>query len=185
MTEAVKTETLPKKEEKPDGAVIFSADVLTLSEGEFGRVKLDIRGEPVRSYPSIYALPIFPLTAPNSMIQLYAAKDDGSQGDMIGILENLEKVNAAGTTLMKRLIRNSRMLPVITRIDNVVDEQHSFHWFVLTDRGAHDFFTGSPRESIQHTSSGQSVIEDLAGNQYILNKANLDARSREFYEIAS
>ena len=184
MSDAVKTET-PPAEVKPDGAAMLSADALTLSEGEQGRVKLEIRGDPVRTYPSIYALPIFPLTAPHGMIQLYAAKDDGSQGDMIGIIENLDKVSAVGIALMKRLIRNSRMLPVITRIDNVLDEQHSYHWFVLTDRGAHDFFTGSAREAIQHTTSGQLVIEDLAGNQYIMNKSSLDARSRELYEIAS
>lgn len=184
MAEAAKTETAPA-EAKPDGAALLSADVLKFSEGDNGRVKLEIRGEPVRNYSGIYALPAFPLTLPTSLIQLYAAKDDGSQGDMIGILESLDKLDAASVALVKRLIHNSRMLPVIKRIDNVLDEQHSFHWFVLTDRGAHDFFTGSPREAIQHTTSGQLMIEDLAGNQYLLDKKSLDARSREFYEIAS
>lgn len=184
MSEAAKTD-VPPKETKPDGAAMLAADALTFSAGEYGRVKLSIREEPVRSYASVYALPIFPLTAPTTLIQLYAAKDDGAQGDMIGILEDIEKLDAAGIALIKRLIRSSRMLPVIKRIDNVLDEQHAFHWFVLTDRGTHDFFTGSARESIQHTTSGQLVIEDLAGNQYIMRKSDLDARSRELYEIAS
>jgi hypothetical protein len=185
MTAVVKTDDAPKAEAKPDGTALLQASSLTFSEGENGRVKLEISGEPVRSYPAIYALPAFPLTAALQMVQLFVAKDDGSQGDMIGILENVDRLDAGALTLLKRLIRNSRMMPVITRINNVLDETHSFHWFVLTDRGAHDFFTGSPREAIQHTTSGQLVIEDLAGNHYILDKSRLDDTSRQFLEIAS
>lgn len=185
MADVAKTEDAAKPDAKPDGTALLEPTALVFAEGEHGRVKLDVRGATPRLYPAVYALPAFPLTSPLRMVQFYVAKDDGSQGEMIGILDNVEKLDASGVALVKGLIRNARMMPVITRIDNVLDEQHSFHWFVLTDRGTHDFYTGSPREAIQHTTSGHLVIEDLAGNHYILDKSRLDHTSREFFEIAS
>ena len=171
------------------GTELLAAGVLTLSEssesGE-GRVKLDIRGDKPRSFNAINALPAFPLTQPNQMVQLYAAKEDGSNGDLIGILDDAELLPPAGAALLRRLIRSSRMLPVITRIDNLLDEYYAYHWFVTTDRGPFEFFTGSPREAIQHTNNGQLIVEDLSGNQYtIVGRKSLDEASRAMLDRAT
>ena len=184
MSEIIETAKPP---EKPDPTAVLPAATLKLSSNHpMGRVKLEIQGEPARTFDAINALPAFPLTSPHKMIQLYEAKSDGSNGDMIGLLDDLNALSADGAALIRKLVRSSRMLPVITRIDTVIDEFYAFHWFVITDRGAHDFFTGSPREAIHHTTSGQLVIEDLSGNQYtIVSRASLDESSQRQLETAS
>ena len=52
-------------------------------------MKLEIKGEPVRTFSGVYAVPAFPLSAPQKMIQLYAMKKTtASQGELIGIIED-------------------------------------------------------------------------------------------------
>lgn len=179
------TAPAPAKPDPDAGTKFLVPASLVFTPGE-ERVKLEIKGEPPRTFTGVYAVPAFPLTAPRTMIQLYAMKDDGSSGDLIGIVEKMDALDKTGAEILKTLIRSARILPVIQRIEKVVDEHHSFHWLVTTDRGAYEFHTGSPKEAIQYTSAGQMTIEDLTGNQFtIMDPKALDPISREYLERAT
>jgi hypothetical protein len=184
VTEATKS---AEKVEKPSGTEMLSAAMLTFSESEpGGRVTLEIRSDKPRTVNAINALPAFPLSHPNQMMQLYELKEDGSNGDLIGILDDATALPPPALALLKRVIRSSRMLPLITRIDNLLDEYYAFHWFVTTDRGPFEFFTGSPREAIQHTNNGQLIVEDLSGNHFtIAGRKSLDAASQSLLDRAT
>src|SRR5437879_1304708 len=79
----------PALPDKPSGTELLAVGTLAFSESEpVGRVKLEIRGDKPRSFNGVSALPVFPLTQPNQMVQLYELKEDGSNGDMIGIIDD-------------------------------------------------------------------------------------------------
>lgn len=179
-------EVTPAKPVDPDAGTKFLAPgSIVFTSGE-DRVKLEIKGDNPRTFTGVYAVPAFPLTAPTSMIQLYAMKDDGNAGELIGIIEKMDALDRTNAEALKTLIRSARILPVIMRIEKVLDEHHSFHWWVITDRGSYDFYTGSPKEAISHTSGGQIVIEDLTGNFFtIMDVKSLDAISKEYLERAT
>jgi hypothetical protein len=176
----------PAKSVDPDiGTKLLAPGGFTFTPGE-ERVKLEIKGENPRTFSGVYAVPAFPLTAPNKMIQLYAMKDDGTVGELAGIVENIDALDKTHAAILRTLIRSARILPIIQRIEKVLDELHSFHWWVITDRGAYDFYTGSPKEAITYTSAGQIVIEDLTGNQFtIMDAKALDSISRAYLERAT
>ena len=168
---------------EPGTQYLDPAALVFTREGDDGRVKLELKGPEPCSFAHIRALPAFPFSAPGEMIQLYEVKDDGLTGKMIGVLEHLGALSRGNVEIIERLIRRTRLLPVITRIEKLRDEWHAFHWHVQTDRGPHDFFTGRPRESIQFASGTRLVVEDLAGNNYVIaDWKALDARSRAFLE---
>jgi hypothetical protein len=178
-------ETPAKPADPEAGTKLFAPTSVVFSQNE-EKVKLEIKGENPRSFPGIYATPAFPLTAPGKMIQLYAMKEDGTSGELIGIIENIDALDKSNAQTLRDLIRSARILPVILRIEKVLDEMHSFHWWVTTDRGPYDFYTGSPKEAITYTSGGQIVVEDLTGNQFtILNVNGLDSISRDYLERAT
>jgi len=185
---AIETPAAAPAAAKPDpdaGTKFLTPANLVFTPGQ-ERVKLEIKGEPPRTFNGLYAVPAFPLTAPQKMIQLYAMKDDGTTGELVGIIEDIAALDRSGAEVLKNLIRSARILPVIQRIEKVIDEYHSFHWWVTTDRGAYEFHTGSPKEAIQYTSAGQITIEDLTGNQFtIMDAKALDPISREYLERAT
>lgn len=133
-----------------------------------------------KTYENILAIPAFPLSASHVFIHLYERSEDGGLGKLIGIIENIEQLSKESCSALKLLLKKISHIPLVTKISNILDEYHYFHWYVETDRGAVDFFMGSPRKFITPFNQHSLLIKDLKGDMYHITDLNtLDKRSQE------
>ena len=136
------------------------------------------------TYENILAIPAFPLSDEYSFIHLYERSEVGGLGKLIGILENIEKLSQDSCSALKLLLKKISHIPLITKVVNILDEYHYFHWYVETDRGTVDFFMGSPRKHITPFNQYSLLIKDLKGDMYhIADLKTLDKKSQELVNL--
>lgn len=150
---------------------------ITYTEKPFS---LNVKFSNEKFFENILAIPAFPLSAEYSFIHLYERSEDGGLGKLIGIIENIEQLSPDSRTALKVLLKKISHIPLVTKVSNILDEYHYFHWYVETDRGATDFFMGTPRRYITPFNHNSLLIKDLKGDMYhIADLTALDKKSQE------
>lgn len=136
------------------------------------------------SYENILAIPAFPLSASHVFIHLYERSDDGGLGKLIGIIEDIEQLSKDSCLAIKLLLKKISHIPLVSKVTNIIDEYHYFHWYIETDRGAVDFFMGTPRRYITPFNQNSLLIKDLKGDMYhIADLTALDKKSQELINL--
>ena len=137
---------------------LIDAVAVRIVKTEKGRLELhrDGRVEPVGSIVSA-----FPLTGPGAMVSL---RDE--EGDEIGILDNVARLDPASREVMKGELERSYFMPVISDIVDIREELGVVTWEVETDRGPRTFQVRNVRQSIRKMANRRLVIKDVDGNRY-------------------
>nr|HTL53820.1 DUF1854 domain-containing protein [Planctomycetota bacterium] len=177
-TEAAAEAAKPEIHVKPEELVWLDDKPLTVHwAGGASYVHLTVGDD--RTALRIYALYAFPQSDPTHYIQIYAGKPDGSRGDMVGMLRNLNSASGEALTAIKECLRRAYVVPRIKRILSIADQRHLIHWVIETDRGVCEFDMNDMYKNIRIRSGGRIVLTDIFENRYeILNLADLDAPSK-------
>ena len=127
----------------------------------------------------------FPITRPDSYVEL---REEG--GEAVGMLVDIEGLDAPSRELAAELLRERYLVPVVTEIRSIRSEFGAWVWSVTTDRGEREFTIKSPRDDIRplpvRSVDGRLVrcvrVTDVEGNTYeIRDLDSLPARSRAQY----
>lgn len=146
-------------------------------DGGPGYVHLTIGEE--KTALRIHALYGFPQSDPTHYIQIYAGKPDGSRGDMVGMLRDLNSATGKTLAALKECLHRAYVVPRVKRIVSVADQRHLIHWVIETDRGICEFDMNDMYKNIRVRPGGRIVLTDIFENRYeILNLEELDAASK-------
>jgi hypothetical protein len=103
---------------------------------------------------------------------------DGKNKEL-GILENLEGMDAASRDVIEKALRKRYFLPKILKINGIQERFNSADWDVETDRGPFHIQTKAIHESVIELGGGRILLKDNEENRYeIPNLAALDEISR-------
>jgi len=115
-----------------------------------------------------------PLKSENEFIVLR----DGKNKEL-GILENLDGLDANSTELIEKALRKRYFLPKILKINGIHEKFNSADWDVETDRGPIHIQSKAIHESVVELGGGRILLRDNEENRYeIPNLADLDETSR-------
>ena len=150
-----------------------------------------------REHAELLAYRTHPLTAPNEWISLVSVADpdgdghrsDGGNSDRVevGVLANLEALDAESRTAVERTLHLRYFLPRILQIVAAHDEDPgqsgAVQWDLLTDRGPMHLRMVSLFEGIQQLDDGRIIFSDRDGNRAEIPALDtLDRDSRRLLE---
>jgi len=135
-------------------------------------LRMTIEGE--SSWLKVTVLRAFPLTQPT---RYFSVRDGG--GKEIGVLANLDGLDAGSRFLIEAEIERRYMVSVIHRIVSVKERFGTVEWDVETHRGRCRFTTRDMRENCLRPSPGHYLVTDVENNRFeILDLESLDPASQ-------
>lgn len=150
-------------------------------DGPTQSIRLSIQSD--RDYPRIFAARAFPQTEPNRFIQIYDAKEDGTRGDAIGLVENLAPLDPDSRAALKESLRRSYLIPQVRAILDVRDDGFLTHWVIDTDRGEREFDLTQPHRNVIRAGADRVILIDSEENRYDIPTASgLDRSSLRLLE---
>lgn len=122
----------------------------------------------------VQVLRAMPLAVENEFIVLR----DGKNKEL-GILENLDGLDANSKEIIEKALRKRYFLPKILKINGIQERFNSADWDVETDRGPIHIQSKAIHESVVELGGGRILLKDNEDNRYeIPNLADLDETSR-------
>jgi len=123
----------------------------------------------------VEVLRAFPISGADRDLVL---RDGG--GKEIGILADLEDIEAGQRQLLQDSLENRYFLPKITKIHSIAEKFGSAIWKVETDRGATEITTKALHEAIYEVTPTRFLVRDTGENRFeITDLSALDAESRQ------
>ncbi|HHN47020.1 MAG TPA: DUF1854 domain-containing protein [Planctomycetes bacterium] len=114
----------------------------------------------------------FPVTNPEHYIEV-RARDNTS----IGMIFALAAISEANRRLVAEEIEKSYVVPIITSIAEMREEQGTLYMAVDTDRGKSVLYVFHPHDDIVHLRDGRLRIKDALDNIYEIRPWMLDQAS--------
>ena len=105
----------------------------------------------------------FPLDAPRQFVSFFAV--DGSD---LGMVERVDDLEESSRQLLEEELAKTYFLPVITNIDDIVEEFGVVEANIQTTSGPRHIEIRRIRQSIRLLPRNRALIEDAAGNRYEL-----------------
>lgn len=122
----------------------------------------------------VAVLRAFPLTLPTGY---FSVRDGG--GSEIGMLVNLDGMDAASRALIEAELERRYMISVIHRIVSAKERFGTVDWEVETHRGRCRFTTRDLRESALRPSPNHYLLTDVENNRFeVLDLNALDPQSQ-------
>jgi|SoiMethySBSTD1v2_1073268.scaffolds.fasta_scaffold439073_2 hypothetical protein len=147
----------------------------TLKRDQWGQLEF-IAHDGTRHAP-IVAVPLFPISVPDSWISIRSAS-----GDELACIEDPKSLEPDVWQLLREELARREFVPVIKRIVRVSGNSEPCEWQVETDRGPTRFVLKS-EDDVRRISEIQIVIVDAHGTRYQIPDINaVDAKSRRIVE---
>jgi hypothetical protein len=126
-------------------------------------------------YPEITLRSIFPLSRPKQYISVRLP--DGVE---IGIIPDLSDLDTDSMREAEQELRFRYIVPVVTRIDQIVEESGLWIWNLQTDRGPLRLIMQNLHEYIIAPSPTRLIITDMDGRRCEISDIHtLDSHSRK------
>ena len=158
---------------------ILDPKKIRLHKDPFNKIRLTIlddKGHPEKEDIEVKPVMGFPLTDSEVYVSLCESKD-GKKDKEIGIIEDIGKLDSESKKLLKTELKIEYFMPMITKINSMVENHGVMKFDVETDKGRRIFETRY-REDIRKLSGLRIIIRDADGNRYeIKNHRELDQRS--------
>jgi hypothetical protein len=121
---------------------------------------------------------VFPLSEPDSYLSIQL-----SDGKEVAILRDIDGLEPESRHLLEEELDRRYFTPAISRIDLLRLEAGMWHFQVMTQRGAADFYVRNWRDSAHEISRGRWQIQTVDGARFeIEDLEGLDERSRKFLD---
>ena len=138
-----------------------------------GTLRAQIEGD--RCAIRVDILRAFPISGANQNLVL---RDGG--GKEIGILEDLNSLDAPARELVETALESRYFLPKILKINSILERFGSAVWEVETDRGATSITTKALHEAIYEVTPSRFLLRDIEESRYEIPDVNLlDEASRK------
>ncbi len=145
---------------------------LHIEKASDGTLRATIEGD--RCGMRVEILRAFPISGGEKDLVL---RDGG--GKELGILADLQSVEATQRQLLQSSLADRYFLPKITKINSIFERFGSAIWDVETDRGATEITTKALHEAIYEVTPTRFMLRDTEENRYEIPDLNaLDESSR-------
>ena len=168
----------------------LDAEALTFRwEGGAAPVHVTLAND--RSYLWVYALDLYPSTAPGTFIQFFGSGTDGRRGESIGILTGLSALTQPNRGAVEECLRRSYIVPTITRVLDIRPAPSgpgrrvpaAVRVRAETSRGPCTFELDNVYDQLQRLPGGRVVLTDTTRNRYeVPHVTRLDGASRRWLE---
>ncbi len=117
----------------------------------------------------------FPLTHAAGFVCLIDAR-----GRELACVERLSELDSASAKALERALSRSEFLPLIERIERVIQDSTRSEWHVITDRGERRFVI-EQEDHIRRLEDGRHLITDADGMRYLVPASEaMDVKSRRW-----
>lgn len=141
-----------------------------------GRGRLDFVGTDGRRHDDVDVLRVFPVSAAAGPVAIVNAA-----GDELAWIDSPQDLDEPLRTLVEQELAQREFLPIILRIESVVDGEPA-EWRVVTDRGP-QVFAVAHADDILRLPDRSAFVTDTYGIRYLVpDLARLDPRSRRLFD---
>lgn len=132
----------------------------------------------------VIVISAFPRSAPETMLQIFQCKEDGTKGKFLGMLGRLSDLpDFEQRQWVFEVLREYRLIPQIHRITALEESRLYVLWSCETDRGFREVLMRQPHRNIIPLSEDRLLFIDAEENQFeILSINALDRKSRDLLE---
>lgn len=136
----------------------LSPDAIKIYIDEFDDLTLENDGQ---THQQLTVHRAFPLNAPDRFVVL-----KNQEGEEIGIVEDLNALDANSRQAMDIALEQTYFMPCITRVNSIVSNFHIPTWDVETNHGPRVFELPSTRRDLRVLEGGRILMRDADGNLY-------------------
>ena len=154
-----------------DGSMLDETEV-RLARNAAGQLCLSAAGQ---SFADVWVRRAFPLEHPFRYISFM-----DEEGTEIGMIRDLEGLEAASRELLREALHRTYFLPVVEAISHIREEYGVILADLETSSGPRRIEIRGYRRNVRPLSRGRALIEDVDGNRYELRDwSRLPKRTRE------
>jgi hypothetical protein len=144
-----------------------------------------------RSYLWVYALDLYPSTAPGTFVEFFGSGVDGRRSTSIGILRGLSELTRPNREAVEECLRRSYIVPTITRVLDIRPAPSApgrrvpaaVRVRAETSRGPCTFELDNVYDQLKRLPGGRVVMTDVTRNRYeVPDITRLDGASRRWLD---